>query len=132
MEERKEIITLVDEDGSKLEFLALDYFDVDEVEYAVLLPFDGKFDDDNEILIDDEDVVKGDENGLEDDSEENGLEEEVYDANGDAIIFRVEKTEDGETMLHVIEDDEEWNKVAEIASERLFYEEKNRWEEGKS
>jgi hypothetical protein len=30
-------------------------------------------------------------------------------------------------MLHVIEDDEEWNKVAEIASERLFYEEKNRW-----
>ena len=50
----------------------------------------------------------------------------------DAIIFRVEKTEDGETMLHVIEDDEEWNKVAEIASERLFYEEKNRWEEGKS
>ena len=38
MEERKEIITLVDEDGSKLEFLALDYFDVDEVEYAVLLP----------------------------------------------------------------------------------------------
>lgn len=132
MEERKEIITLVDEDGSKLEFLALDYFDVDEVEYAVLLPFDGKFDDDNEILIDDEDVVKGDENGLEDDSEENGLEEEVYDANGDAIIFRVEKAEDGETMLHVIEDDEEWNKVAEIASERLFYEEKNRWEEGKS
>ena len=88
MEERKEIITLVDEDGSKLEFLALDYFDVDEVEYAVLLPFDGKFDDDNEILIDDEDVVKGDENGLEDDSEENGLEEEVYDANGDAIIFQ--------------------------------------------
>ena len=28
-------------------------------------------------------------------------------------------------MLHVIEDDEEWNKVAEIASERLFYEEKS-------
>lgn len=129
MEERKEVITLVDEDGSKLEFLVLDYFDVEDMEYAILLPFDGKMVDDNEILMDDEDVVKGVESGLEDDPGEDDSGEEVYDANGDAVIFRVEKGNNGETMLHVIEDDEEWDKVAEIAYERLSYEKKGRVEE---
>ena len=31
MEERKEIVTLIDEDGAKLDFLVLDYFDVEEL-----------------------------------------------------------------------------------------------------
>ena len=52
MEERKEIITLVDEDGARLEFLVLDYFDVEEIDYAILMPFDqGRTDGESELLL---------------------------------------------------------------------------------
>lgn len=121
MEESKEIVTLIDEDGAKLDFLVLDYFDVEEIDYAILMPFDQDRTDgdgESELLLDDEDAAM-----IEELDVEGGLDEDEYspeEASGDAVIFRVEKGVDGETMLQVIEDDEEWEKVAEIAYERLF------------
>ena len=59
MEERKEIVTLIDEDGAKLDFLVLDYFDVEEIDYAILMPFDQDRTDgdgESELLLDDEDA----------------------------------------------------------------------------
>ena len=69
-------------------------------------------------MLDDEDAAM-----IEELDVEGGLDEDEYspeEASGDAVIFRVEKGVDGETMLQVIEDDEEWEKVAEIAYERLL------------
>ncbi len=128
MEERKEIITLIDEDGASLEFLVLDYFDVEEIDYAILMPFEqSRTNGESELLLDGEDTAIIEEMDLEDE-----LDEDEYfpeEVNGDAVIFRVEKGVDGETMLQVIEDDEEWEKVAEIAYERLFAEGKDLAEE---
>ncbi len=122
-EEHKEIITLVDEDGAKLEFLVLDYFDVEEIEYTVLLPYNQSgTNGESELLLDDDDAAMIEEMELEG---ELGEDYTLEEANGDAVIFRVEKGADGETMLQIIEDDEEWEKVAEIAYERLFAAEKD-------
>ncbi len=103
MEEREEIITLVDEEGEKFDFLVLDYFFVDDLEYAVLLPYD--------------------ENGsLLPELEDWGAEPDLDEDEGDAVIFRIIKGNNGETVLHMIEDEEEWDKVVEIAYERFFSE----------
>ncbi len=128
MEERKEIITLIDEDGASLEFLVLDYFDVEEIDYAILMPFEqSRTNGESELLLDGEDTAIIEEMDLEDELDEDEYSPE--EVNGDAVIFRVEKGVDGETMLQVIEDDEEWEKVAEIAYERLFAEGKDPAEE---
>ena len=104
MTEKEEIITLVDEDGEQFDFVVLDYFRVDELDYAILFPL-GK-------------------NGMSEEQadEENDTEFNVLDETdaGEAIIFRVIEGENEETMLHVIEDEEEWERVAGVAYERLL------------
>lgn len=128
MEEQKEIITLVDEEGAQLEFLVLDYFNVEDLDYAILLPFDeSRTGNESEIMVDDENVAMDNEGLSEEDI--SGEDADISDVNGDAVIFRVEKGNNGETMLHVIEDDEEWEKVAEIAYGRLFADEKGHADE---
>ncbi|HEY9899456.1 MAG TPA: DUF1292 domain-containing protein [Pantanalinema sp.] len=68
MEEAKEdIVTLVDEDGNEHEFAVVDIIEVDEKEYALLLPAESesdaedsedvlvlRFEDDSLVMIDDE------------------------------------------------------------------------------
>lgn len=68
MEEAKEdIVTLVDEDGNEHEFAVIDIIEVDEKEYALLLPAESeseaedsedvlvlRFEDDSLVMIDDE------------------------------------------------------------------------------
>lgn len=68
MEEAKEdIVTLVDEDGNEHEFAVVDIIEVDEKEYALLMPADGegedeeaedvlvlRFEDDSLVMIEDE------------------------------------------------------------------------------
>ncbi|NMB41772.1 MAG: DUF1292 domain-containing protein [Firmicutes bacterium] len=103
MEGHEEIITLVDDAGERFDFLVLDYFEVDDFEYAVLIPYDKN----GSFLFEKEDW-----------SGEIDLTEEE----GDAIIFRVIKGNNGETVLHMIEDEEEWDKVVEIAYKRLLSE----------
>jgi uncharacterized protein YrzB (UPF0473 family) len=127
MEEREEIITLIDDDGGKVDFVVLDYFKVGELDYAILLPFqDEAFSSEGEM--EDISIEELDE---EEDFEEDDDEEmmDLDDPNGDAVIFRVIKGNNGETMLHVIEDDDEWDRVAEIAYERLLAEEGTELEE---
>ncbi|MBO9539616.1 DUF1292 domain-containing protein [bacterium] len=68
MEEAKEdIVTLVDEDGNEHEFAVIDIIEVDEKEYALLLPAESegdaedsedvlvlRFEDDSLVMIEDE------------------------------------------------------------------------------
>ncbi len=103
MEEGQEIITLVDENGEKFEFLVLDYFKVEELDYAVLLPLSGEMSSSHE-----------------EDNGEFPTEVELEESEDEAVIFRIIKGENDETVLHVIEDEEEWENVAEIAYERLM------------
>ena len=63
MTEQDEVITLIDEDGAEHDFMVIDIMEVDEAEYAILLPVEEESDeaiilkiiDDeegNELLID--------------------------------------------------------------------------------
>lgn len=45
--------------------------------------------------------------------------DEFLEANMELILVRVEEDENGDTLLYPIEDDEEWNEVANIFEERL-------------
>lgn len=83
-----EIITLTDEDGQEHQFAILDVIEVDNKEYAILIPTD--------------------------ESEEESEDE--------AVILRLETDETGEEVLVDIEDDEEWQRVAQ-AWEELVEEE---------
>lgn len=113
MSERNEILTLIDEEGTKTSFFVLDYFNIDEQEYTVLLPVNEQRL--VELLEDmDEDIV---EEGKYEDLFTEG-EEEAEE--GEAIILQVVKGNNGEDTLQTIDDEEEWKKVMEIAYERLF------------
>jgi len=84
-----EVIVLTDEDGREEQFILLDMIEVDGVTYAVLKPLDeGTFDEESEESEFDDDV------------------EEVF-------VYRVEIDEAGEQQYVEIEDDEEFEKVAE-------------------
>ena len=111
MDEKPDIVTLIDEEGDEFEFEVVDYFFTDGEEYAVLLPLHGELSDLEEdemgIPILDADVDEGDDEWV---SEE-------------AIIMRVIKGDNGEATLQVIEDEDEWQRVADIALERLFEQE---------
>ncbi len=100
--EKEEIITLVDEEGEQFDFVVLDYFQVDDLNYAILFPLENNAPQ-----------------GEQEDTEEEAGEREDHDAE-EAVIFRVVEGDNGETLLHVIEDEEEWEKVAGIAYERLL------------
>lgn len=108
-EEKQEIITLVDEEGEKFDFLILDHFKLDELEYAILLP------------VQEEEGEEGEGSSYSPVTGEEGEEE--------AVIFRIEAGDEGETNLHVIEDEDEWQKVAEVAYERLMNEDLDKGEE---
>lgn len=84
-EERKDIITLLDDDGSEHDFAVIDIFSLDMKQYAILVP-----------------VRYADEM----DEEDEDLDEEAY-------IFRIEvHAESGEETLVEVEDEAEWNQVA--------------------
>jgi len=78
-----EIITLTDEDGQEHQFAILDVIEVDNKEYAILIPTD-------EAEAENED---------------------------EAVILRLETDESGEEVLVDIEDDEEWQRVAQVWEE---------------
>ncbi|MEW6242684.1 MAG: DUF1292 domain-containing protein [Bacillota bacterium] len=84
-----EVIVLTDEDGREEQFILLDMIEVDGATYAILKPLDeGTFDEESEESEFDDDV------------------EEVF-------VYRVEIDEAGEQQYVEIEDDEEFEKVAE-------------------
>lgn len=93
----EERITLTDEDGHEHEFTVLDVIEVDDREYAILVP-----------------------------AEE---EEELTEADAEAVIFRLETDEDGEEVLVDVDDDEEFNRVARAWEEMMEQEDEEDEEE---
>lgn len=89
-EEREDLVVLVDEEGREHNFRMIDMFQVNEREYAVLVPC---------LFM----------------AEETPGEETDFD---EAYIFRVEFSGDEETLLEV-EDEDEWDEVAAVWEERL-------------
>lgn len=86
MSEEENIVVLTDDEGNDHEFEVLEIMELDDAQYAILLP-----------LCDcDED---------EDEEEE------------EAIILKIELDENGEEILCDIEDDEEWEMVAQAWQE---------------
>lgn len=112
MDER--IVTLIDEEGEPFEFVIIDCFTVEAQEYAIMVPLQD--DEDDEELEGELELESSDEREeLEDSSlEEEDMEEE------EAVIFRLSRGEEGETSFQLIEDEEEWQKVSEVAFERLY------------
>ncbi len=90
-EERTDILVLVDDEGNEHDFALVDRFQVELHEYAILVP----------VLYFEED---------EDDDQ--------IDFEDDAYIFRIEPGEDEESLVEV-EDEAEWNKVADLWEERV-------------
>ena len=88
----KDVISLLDEDGKEHEFEILDALELDDCQYMALLPLYG-----------------------EDEAQE------ALDDSGELVILRVsdEEDEDGEQYLDVIEDEEEFNRVADLFMGRL-------------
>ena len=87
--EEQEMLVLTDEEGNEFECVILDYLEVDNKRYVVVAP------------------VFEEEEGKED-------EEETIEVD----ILRIETDEKGEEMLVGIEDDEEWEKVADVWQEQ--------------
>lgn len=83
--EEFDTIILTDEEGKDHEFLHLDTLDVDGSTYFILMP-----------------ILEGEE---ESESEDEDADE--------AIILKLGKDEQGNEMLIDIDDDEEWEKVAD-------------------
>jgi putative Holliday junction resolvase len=50
-EAREDIVTLVDEDGKEHEFAVVDIIEVDNKEYALLMPTDEEGAEDEEVLV---------------------------------------------------------------------------------
>lgn len=90
MEEKDNKIVLLDEEGGEHQFEVVDVLPVNEINYAILLPDNG--------------------------DKSNG---EVSEGDEEAFIFRVVEKE-GEHALEEIEDEEEWNLVAEAWEKRII------------
>jgi len=103
MEERDDIIVMLDENGEEEEFEYLDSVELDGKEYVVLLPLDEDEEIDDEDL-EDEDYEDIDEDDLDDDDE--------------VVILRVEH-ENGEEVYVNIESDDELDEVFEVFKAKM-------------
>ncbi|MGI9952980.1 DUF1292 domain-containing protein [Moorellaceae bacterium AZ2] len=80
-------ILLRDEEGQEHEFFVVDILEVDDEEYAVLLP--------------------------------------VVDSSEEAIVLKIGRDEEGREVLYEIDDEEEWERVAEAWADLIDEEEEN-------
>ena len=83
-----ENVILVDEDGEEHTFILLDVIEVEGSEYAILEPIDEDDDDDKD-----------------------------EDEEAEAVILKITTDENNEEILVDIEDDDEWEKVADYWQE---------------
>lgn len=91
-EERTDVVTLVDDDGNEHDFAVVDIFPVRMKQYAILVP----------VRYDQE------------------TDEEELDLDEDAYIFRIDVDEEsGEESLVEVEDESEWNEVAQEWENRV-------------
>ncbi|MDD3852544.1 MAG: DUF1292 domain-containing protein [Syntrophomonadaceae bacterium] len=96
-EEENPVLVLIDEEGEEHLFELLAELEIESETYRVLLPF-----------VDEEDIEEDDDDG----------EEEL-----EVIILKVVIDEDGTEFLSDIEDDDEWEKVADAWQELVDSEE---------
>lgn len=90
--DQEDVVVLTDEEGHEHEFTVIDVIEVEGKEYAILVP----------MLETDEEVE----------------DEDVFDAD-EAVILRIDKDDEGEDILVDIEDEEEWQRVANAWDELL-------------
>lgn len=89
MDYERDLVTLMDEEGTEHEFEVIDSLEHDGEEYLALIPVFEK-------------------------------PEESLDDSGELVILKIAADEDsGEEFLEAIEDEEEFNKIADIFMERL-------------
>ena len=93
-----EVITLLDEEGNPHLFYIIDVFESEGNRYAALQSIEE---------VDDMD---------EEDYDEEEYDEELFE--GETILLRLEKTNDGDVLVG-IEDDDEFERVASIFESRL-------------
>ena len=84
MEENNDLVVLVDDEGDEHTFIVVDVIPVNELSYAILMPHTEKENSNGEVDVEDL----------------------------DAYIFRVTE-KDGEQVLEEVEEEDEWNLVAE-------------------
>jgi putative holliday junction resolvase len=89
LDHKEEILTLLDEDGIEHSFEVIDILQVNERDYAILLPLDAGQTMDSEARDD------------------------------EAIIFRIEEEGEENQTLMAVEDEEEWEQVAAAWEERV-------------
>lgn len=94
MTKEDEVLTLTDEEGVEHDFSVIDIIELDGSEYAILLPLEGQGE------------------GADEDEDEE-----------EAIILKIDTDEEGNEVLVDIEDDEEWEKVADTWSTMIETEE---------
>jgi len=82
------VITLQDEEGEEHNFTVIDIFPLDQTHYAILAP-QGEVDTEG----DDEDEVE-------------------------AIIFRIVEEDENHQVFYLVDDDEEWDRVAAAWEDR--------------
>ena len=87
------VLVLVDEEGAEMEFELIAELDIEDCKYRVLLPLDDFF------FKEDEDDAEGELEG------------------GGVVIFKVMYDEEGNEFLADIDDDEEWEMVADVWQE---------------
>ncbi len=93
-EEEYPVLVLVDEEGAEMEFELIAELDIQDNKYRVLLPLDEFFFEE---------------------AEEDESDGEVED--GGVVIFKVMYDEEGNEFLADIDDDEEWEMVADVWQE---------------
>ncbi len=86
-----DVVLLVDEEGNEHEFLLVDRFEVNQGDYAILVPL------------------------TEDEEGDNG---EAFEPEDEAFIFRID-LEEGEEMLVEVDDENEWKQVASVWEKRV-------------
>ncbi|KUG02665.1 hypothetical protein ASZ90_020033 [hydrocarbon metagenome] len=94
-EEEYPVLVLVDEEGVEMEFELIAELDIQESKYRVLLPLDEFF--------------------FEEEAEDGESDGEVEA--GGVVIFKVMYDEEGNEFLADIDDDEEWEMVADVWQE---------------
>ncbi len=97
-EEEYPVLVLVDEEGVEMEFELIAELDIQDNKYRVLLPLD-------EFFFEDE----------AEEEEEDNSDGEVE--GGGVVIFKVMYDEEGNEFLADIDDDEEWEMVADVWQE---------------
>ena len=101
METDEEIYTLTDEDGKESDFRLIGRQDIDGQSYVALVPID-----------------------------EDGEETDGSDEDDGFVILKVVEEEDGEEGLVEIEDDDEFDRIADIFEDELFEDEEYDGDEG--